>query len=107
MRYEEREELLSVAIKDAYKEIDAAIEAMFRQSTYIEKHTDLLKVLRGHCIDDTDRILDLHLGVIRNQLQSMLTALNDLRHDYDKHLIRQKEMEEAARNNMPQAQCRG
>lgn len=107
MTYEEREELLSVAIKDAYKEIDAAIEAMFRQGTYIEKHANLLKALRGHSLDDTDRILDLHLGVVRNQLQSMLTALNDLREQYDRHLERQKEMEDATRNNVGQATCRG
>lgn len=105
MNYEQRQELTITATRETYKEIDAAIEAIFRQGQYIERHNDLLKVINSHCIGhDDNTILDLHLGMIRNQTQQMKTALKGLIDLFEEQIIR---AEEAARNQQPQAMCRG
>jgi chromosome segregation ATPase len=94
------------ATKDAYKEIDAAIEAMFNQGRYIERHSNLLKALHSYAINDDNRILDMHLSMVRNQLQQMKTALNDLREQYDQYLERMEAEQEKYREQQ-QAMCRG
>lgn len=96
MNYEERNNLLITAIKDAHKEIDVAIEAMFNQGRWIEKHSDLLKALPGPCLvggGETTTILDLHLTMIRNQLQQMKNALKHIADEYDKNIEAAKILE--------------
>lgn len=99
MNYEQRQELVITAMRDTYKEIDEAIEAIFRQGKYIERYTNLLKVIEGHRIDnDESRIIDLHLGMLLNQMQQMKTAVNDLKEGYEIYLERQRKAEAQVRD---------
>ena len=101
MTYEERMQLTVEATRDTYKEIDAAIEAIFNQGRYIERHSNLLKAINGMSVHNDDgMIIDLHLGLMRNQMQQMKTALNDLISQYERQVKRNQEAEEAARANM-------
>lgn len=103
MRYEERNKCSIEATRDTYKEIAAAIEAIFRQGQYIERHINLLKALRAYAIHpDEGQILELHLGMLRNQMQQMKTACKDLMDDFENQILKAIEAEEL----MP-AQCRG